>query len=68
LVADRPESRSRERTRPFCRSEEYLRQSLVDPDAYLVEGYPPGAMLPDVADRLTEQQLDDLVAFLLTLR
>ena len=53
---------------PGLTAEEYLRQSIIEPDAYIVEGFQPGAMLPDVADDLTEQQLDDLVAFLLTLR
>ncbi len=47
---------------------EYLRQSIVDPDAYIVKGFQAGAMLPDIAELLTEQQLDDLVAFLLTLK
>jgi mono/diheme cytochrome c family protein len=53
---------------PGLTAEQYLRQSIVDPDAYLVEGFQPGAMLPNVAEILSEQQLDDLVAFLLTLR
>jgi ferredoxin/cytochrome c2 len=53
---------------PGMTAGEYLRQSIVDPDAYTVEGFQPGAMLPDIADKLSEQQLDDLVAFLLTLK
>lgn len=53
---------------PGLSAEEYLRQSIVDPNAYIVESFQPGAMLPDVADVLTDQQLDDLVAFLLTLK
>ena len=46
----------------------YLRQSLVDPDAYVVAGYSAGQMSPDLADELTDQQIDQLVAYLLTLR
>jgi ferredoxin len=53
---------------PGMTAGEYLRQSIVDPGAYTVEGFQPGAMLPDIADKLSEQQLDDLVAFLLTLK
>ncbi|MGZ8755600.1 MAG: c-type cytochrome, partial [Acidimicrobiia bacterium] len=53
---------------PGLTAEEYLRQSIVDPDAYTVEGFQLGAMLPDIAHKLSEQQLDDLVAFLLTLK
>lgn len=46
---------------------EYLRQSIVDPSAYLVEGYP--AIMPAGFDRLlTPEQLTDLVAYLESLR
>jgi cytochrome c2 len=53
---------------PGLSAEEYLRQSITNPDAYIVEGFSPGAMLPDVAEVLNDQQLDDVVAFLLTLK
>lgn len=53
---------------PGMSAEAYLMQSLVKPDAYVVEGFQPGQMRPDLAEALTQQQLDDLVAFLLTLR
>jgi ferredoxin/cytochrome c551/c552 len=53
---------------PGMSAQEYLLQSIVDPDAYVVEGYPKGQMVRDTAQRLTEEQLQDLVAFLLTLR
>jgi cytochrome c551/c552 len=45
----------------------YLRESLVDPDAYVVPGYPAGQMLPDLAEVLTGAEIDQLVAFMLTL-
>lgn len=53
---------------PGLSAEAYLRQSIVDPDAYVVEGFPAGQMFPDYAERLTDEEIDDLVAFLLTLR
>jgi len=62
-VATRAETRV-----PGLPAEQYLMQSLVDPDAHVVEGFQPGQMRPDLAQALTQQQLDDLVAFLLTLR
>ncbi len=62
-VATRAETRV-----PGLPAADYLMQSLVDPDAYVVEGYQPGQMRPDLAQTLTQQELDDLVAFLLTLR
>jgi ferredoxin len=47
---------------------DYLHQSIVDPDAYIVPGFAKGQMLRDSAQRLTEEQIQDLVAFLMTLR
>ncbi len=48
-------------------AEEYLRQSILDPDAFVVEGYRAGQMPPVYGERLTDRQMDDLVAYLLTL-
>jgi ferredoxin len=48
-------------------AEDYLRQSIVDPDAYVVPGYPSGQMLANLSDVLSPADLDSLVAFLLTL-
>ena len=62
-VATRSETRV-----PGLSGQDYLMQSLVDPDAYVVEGFQPGQMRPDLAQALSQQQLDDLVAFLMTLR
>jgi mono/diheme cytochrome c family protein len=42
--------------------EEYTRESITDPNAYLVPGFPEGVMPP--YDGLEEKQLNDLVAFL----
>lgn len=52
---------------PGLSAEEYLRQSLLDPDAYVVDGFPAGQMLPDFATRLTEEEISNLVAFMMTL-
>jgi nitric oxide reductase subunit C len=52
----------------------YLRESIVDPNAYVVPGESyhqadgQSVMPKDFAATLTPAQLDDLVAFLLTLR
>ncbi len=45
---------------------EYLRESITHPDAYVVEGYQSGIM--PAYDGLSNEQLDNLVAYLLTLR
>ena len=49
-------------------AEEYLRKSIVAPDDYIAEGFAAGLMPAALADELTEQQLNALVAFLLTLK
>ncbi|MEE9247624.1 MAG: cytochrome c [Dehalococcoidia bacterium] len=51
---------------PGLSTEEYIRQSICDPGAIVVEPY-DNIMLPGFCDRLAEQEVDDLVAFLLTL-
>lgn len=61
-VATRAETRV-----PGLTAEEYLRESIVDPDSYVVEGYPAGQMLDNFAETLSSEEIDSLVAFLLTL-
>jgi len=53
---------------PGMSAEEYLRQSIVDPDANLEENFSPGVMYQNFGTDLTEQQISDLVAFLMTLK
>ena len=53
---------------PGMSAEEYIRQSILDPNAYLEEGYPIDTMPPVWGDRLNDKQVDELVAFLLTLK
>lgn len=48
-------------------AEEYLRESIVEPNAHIVEGYAEGLMYQFYEEELTEEQIDDLVAYLLTL-
>lgn len=48
-------------------AEEYLRQSIVEPNAYIVEGYEAGVMHQTYGEDLTESEINDLVAYLLTL-
>ncbi|HKY79396.1 MAG TPA: c-type cytochrome [Anaerolineales bacterium] len=48
-------------------AEEYIRQSVLEPGAYLVESFADGVMPSNFGQVLTEEQISDLVAFLLTL-
>lgn len=45
---------------------EYLRQSILEPRAYVVSGY-RDIMFPDYRTHLTEQNIQDLIAYLLIL-
>jgi hypothetical protein len=62
-VATRAETRV-----PGLSAEEYLRQSILDPNAFVVSGFPQGQMVTNLGQVLTPEQVDDLVAFLLTLK
>ena len=61
-VATRAASRQ-----PGVSAEDYLRQSIVDPDAYVVDGFDDGRMPADWEDMLTPGEIEALVAYLLTL-
>ena len=47
---------------------QYLRQSIRDPNAVIAPGFASGVMYPRYAENLTGEQIDDLVAYLLTLK
>lgn len=48
--------------------EEYLRQSITDPNAYVVDGYPASVMPNVYGERLTGEQIDQLLAYMLSLK
>lgn len=48
-------------------AEEYLRESIVDPDAHLVEGYAAGLMYMNYENDLSGRDINDIVAYLMTL-
>ncbi|NJN66390.1 MAG: c-type cytochrome [Chloroflexaceae bacterium] len=52
---------------PGMSAEEYLRQSIREPDAYVVEGLPPGTMYHKYDSMLMDEHIEDLVAYLMTL-
>lgn len=52
---------------PGMSAEEYLRQSILHPNDYKVPGF-ENQMLQNFGETLTEEQVDDLIAFLLTLK
>lgn len=46
---------------------DYLRASIMEPDAFIVPGMPPGIMPSTYGKKLSAQQLDDLIAYLLSI-
>lgn len=48
-------------------TEEYLRQSIINPNEYIVEGFNQGLKPLVYDDVLTEQEINDLIAYMLTL-
>ena len=46
--------------------EDYVHESILDPNLYVVPGFPSGVMVQDFSKKVNPQDLDDLVAFLMT--
>jgi mono/diheme cytochrome c family protein len=46
----------------------YLYESIVEPNAYVVQGYPSGVMPQNYEQTLTTEQIVDIIAYMLTLR
>lgn len=51
----------------YLTAEEYVLQSILEPNAYIVEGFSPNVMYQDFSSTLTEKELQDLTAYLMTL-
>jgi mono/diheme cytochrome c family protein len=47
---------------------QFLRQSILEPDAIIAPSFASGVMYSRYANSLTTEQVDDLVAYLLTLK
>lgn len=51
---------------PELSAVEYLRQSIMDPSAYVVEGFDPNIMPKSFRLFFSEEDIDALIAFMLT--
>ena len=49
-------------------AEDYLRLSILDPDAFIVDGFVAGRMRTDYGEVLTQQEIEDLIAYMLNLK
>ena len=50
------------------KGEDFIRESIVNPDADVTEGFPAGTMPPDYGQKLSEEQINQLVKYLMTLK
>jgi cytochrome c oxidase subunit 2 len=53
-----------ELTNVHDKGEDHVRESILNPNAVVVEGFPPNVMHQTFGDRLSDENLDDLVAYL----
>ncbi len=60
-------SRAGERM-PGLDAQAYIKLSILDPDAFIVPGFEPGLMPLDISAAMTEEQVNALTAYLLTLK
>jgi len=54
--------------KPGMSATDYLHESIRQPNAYVVKGFTPGVMLQTYGQTLNTGQIDDLVAYLLSLK
>ncbi len=54
--------------KPGLSAEAYLRESIKTPNAFVVPGFQPGLMPQNFAQILSTQQINDLIAYLMTLK
>ena len=46
---------------------DYLKESIINPDAHVTEGFAPGTMYGNYGKELSDEEIDALVAYMLTL-
>lgn len=51
---------------PGLSAADYIRESIMTPDAYVVEKYKAGDMYQNWSKELSKQDIEDLIAYLLT--
>lgn len=54
--------------KPGMTAQDYLHESIVNPNAYVVKGFTAGIMVQNFGQILSPTQIDNLVAYLMTLK
>ncbi len=52
---------------PDISAVDYLEQSIREPEAYMVDGFPIGTMNEKYDSRLSDEDVEDVIAYLMTL-
>ncbi|MFN8459247.1 MAG: c-type cytochrome [Anaerolineae bacterium] len=50
-------------TQVYSKGEDYIRQSILQPNAVIAEGYQPNLMPQNFGDRLTDEYINDIIAY-----
>jgi len=50
------------------KGEAFIRESIVNPEAEITEGFPAGTMPADYGEKLSDEQINQLVKYLMTLK
>lgn len=53
---------------PGQSTEEYLRESIINPDAHITDGFKAGTMYSNYGNELSDEEIEALVAYMLTLK
>jgi mono/diheme cytochrome c family protein len=53
---------------PGMSAEDYIQESILKPDAYVLDGFPAGVMPDSYVDNLSEAEINSIVEFLLTVK
>ena len=49
-------------------AEQYIKQSIINPDAYIVSGYSPAVMFAHYQDELSDDEINAIIAYLMSLK
>lgn len=55
-------------TEPGKSAEDYIKESIMTPDTHVVDGFDAGTMPAQLAEELSPEQVNDLIAYLMTLK
>ncbi|MBX3086670.1 MAG: cytochrome c [Anaerolineae bacterium] len=61
-------AKTAETRKPGMSAHDYIYESITNPNAYVVKGFAPGIMIQTFKQTLSAKQINDVIAYLLTLK